>query len=85
MDVKSVIKSHGMTIKEVAERLGINRVTLSQTLSHPMSVTTLQRIANVLGCKVGEFFADEMEMEHEIVCPHCGKTISLTIEPKLPR
>lgn len=80
MDVKSVIKSRGMTIKEVAERLGINRVTLSQTLSHPMSVSTLQRIADVLGCKVGDFFRDEMEPSREVTCPHCGKPIILSIE-----
>lgn len=82
MDVKSVIKAHGMTLKEVAERLGINRVTLSQNLSHPMSVSSLQRIADVLGCKVGDFFRDEIEPEREITCPHCGKAITLEIGAK---
>ena len=44
---------------------------------------TLQRIADVLECKVGDFFKDEIEpSKPTFVCPHCGKPIELEIKAK---
>lgn len=59
MDVKRVIKEKGYTLEKVAVGLGITRVTLAQNLSRNPTVKTLQRIADFIGCKVGDFFADE--------------------------
>lgn len=75
MDVKKVIKERGFTIEQVANTMGITRVTLSQTLSRNPTVDTLQRIANVIGCKVGDFFADELG--NTITCPNCGCKLEL--------
>ena len=84
MEVRSIIKEKGWTIEKVASEMGINRVTLSQNLSGNPTVKTLQRIADVIGCKVGDFFRDEMEAEiahgSSLVCPHCGKDIKVTLE-----
>ena len=81
MDVKSVIKEKGWTIERVAAEMGITRVTLSQNLSRNPTVNTLQRIASVIGCKVGEFFRDEVEVHPSSdVCPHCGKPIIIKTE-----
>ena len=77
MDIKSIIKQKGLTMEDVAERMGINRVTLSQTLSGNPTMSTLQRIADALGCKVGEFFLDELEEKNFIVCPNCGARFEL--------
>ena len=81
MDVKTVIKEKGWTIERVANEMGITRVTLSQNLSRNPTVNTLQRVADVIGCNVGDFFRDEVET-HPItdVCPHCGKPIVIKIE-----
>lgn len=83
MEVRSIIKEKGWTIEKVASEMGINRVTLSQNLSGNPTVKTLQRIANVIGCKVGDFFRDEMEDKtahgSSLVCPHCGKPISVEL------
>lgn len=63
MQITKVIKEHGLTISEVAERMGVNKSTLSTTISHGnMLVDTLRRIAQAVGCSISEFFADE-EME----------------------
>lgn len=63
MQITKVIKEHGLTISEVAERMGVNKSTLSTTISHGnMLVDTLRRIAQAIGCSISEFFADE-EME----------------------
>lgn len=77
MDIKSIIKQKGLTTEDVAERMGISRVTLSQTLSGNPTMSTLQRIADALGCKVGEFFLDELEEKNFIVCPKCGARFEL--------
>lgn len=77
MDIKGVIKQKGLTMEGVAERMGINRVTLSQMLSGNPTMSTLQRIADVLECKVGEFFLDELEEKNIIVCPKCGARFEL--------
>ena len=76
MDVKSIIKQKGFTMEQVAEKLEITRVTLAQNLSRNPTVNTLQKIADVIGCKVGDFFAspDEVKGEEDkntITCPVC--------------
>lgn len=78
MDIKNVIKAHGMTVGDVAAKLGIRRETLSRNLSNNPTLKTMQLIAGVLGCSVGEFFADELEPP-KFTCPHCGKPISIHI------
>lgn len=61
MDIKATIKKRGFTMIQVAEALGITKGAFSQILSRD-SVTTknLEKIASVIGCKVWDFFADEM-------------------------
>lgn len=81
MDVKSIIKEKGWTIERVAAEMGITRVTLSQNLSRNPTVNTLQRIAAVIGCNVGDFFRDEVEVPpSRDICPHCGKPIVIKTE-----
>lgn len=83
MDVKSTIKLHGQTIGEVAKSLGITRETLSRNLSNNPTIGTLRKVADVLGCPVVEFFADEIEQKESgntITCPHCGGKIGFRAE-----
>lgn len=76
MDVKAVIKEKGWTQEKVASKMGISRITLAQNLARNPTINTLQRIANVIGCNVGEFFKDELpQNQYTITCPHCGKKI----------
>lgn len=62
MDIKAITNQNGFTIDSVAEKRGIIRVTLAQNLSRNPTVATFQKIADVIGCKVGDFFADEVEL-----------------------
>ena len=86
MDIKNVIKERGYTIEDVAKKMGISRVTLSQNMGRNPTVGTLERIANAINCNVSEFFADENDASNTITCPHCGKPIKFEIgeetEPK---
>ena len=84
MDIKSVIKAHGYTIERIANEWEgkngkpITKGALSQSINKNPTIDTLQRIANVIGRKVGDFFADELD--NVIRCPHCGKDINITVE-----
>lgn len=65
MEVKTIIKQKGFTMEGVAKKMGITRVTLAQNLSRNPTIGTLQKIADVVGCKVGDFFIDEIDMNND--------------------
>lgn len=56
MDIKKVIKAKGLTVKTVADRMGIAREGLSNHINGNPSVQVLERIAAAIGCQVGDFF-----------------------------
>lgn len=78
MDIKKVIKAKGLTVKEVAERMDITPIGLSQHINGNPSVQVLERIAAAIGCEVGDFFA--AQPTNMITCPHCGKSITIKAE-----
>ena len=88
MRYKEVLKKYGVTQIELADKLGINRVSVSRLLSdnNDMRASTIIKIANAIGCTPGELFDDTLNgADHVIahgsslVCPHCGKEIIYTI------
>ena len=84
--IKDVLKKYGITQIALAERLGINRVSLNATLNNPnIKLSTLDKIADAIGCDVAEFFTPADTAEHStITCPHCGAklVINLSISDK---
>lgn len=77
MDIKSIIKEKGYTIQEVADKIGVNRVTLTLTLQGNPTYKKMKEIAEAIGCSVADFFKDEMQElgeqdENTITCPKCG-------------
>ena len=87
MRIKEVLKEHGITQVELAEKLGINRVNLSNMLSekNDMRVSTLLKLADAIGCKPQEFFGEVSDEDFEsssakLKCPHCGKDITVKIQ-----
>lgn len=88
MDIKTVIKSHGYTLEKVAaewrDKKGmpspITKGALSKSINNNPTIATLQGIADVIGCKVGEFFRDEIEADNSsasLICPKCGAKLKL--------
>lgn len=63
----------GLKQEELAEKLGITRVTLSRTINGSPTLGTLQKIAEALGVPLSELFAEREN--GVIICPHCGKKI----------
>ena len=79
--IKDVLKKYGITQIALAERLGINRVSLNATINNPnIKLSTLDKIADAIGCDLTEFFAPADTAEHNtITCPHCGEKIVINL------
>mgnify|MGYP003299794501 CR=1 FL=1 len=78
MDIKKVFKEKGLTSKDVAERLGMTPVGLSQHINGNPTVQVLERIAEAVGCDVADFFTASTGAS--LSCPHCGKPINIKVE-----
>ena len=85
MDIKGMIKAKGFTIQEVADKIGVNRVTLTITLQGNPTYKKMKEIADAIGCDVMDFFKDEAEHQpiteeqekNTITCPKCGAKFEL--------
>lgn len=71
--IKEVCKEKGVTLQHVAEVIGVNRVSLSNSINGNPTIQTLEKIASALGVAVSELI-DEPKT-NTITCPHCGKRI----------
>ena len=87
MHIKDILKQKGLKQNDLADRLGINRVSLSRLLSdkNDMRLSTIKKIAEAIGCDVAEFFSPAETADHNtITCPHCGEklVINLSVSDK---
>lgn len=73
--VKELLKSKGLTAKELASRLGITEAALSSSLSGNPTLDRLNAIADALGVPVTELFVPAPT--DTIRCPHCGGAIKI--------
>ena len=81
MDVKTIAKQKGFTMTQIAKEMGVTNITLSQNLARNPTIKTLKRIADILGCEVGDFFQDEttIKTDAQIRCPKCGEIINVNL------
>lgn len=64
VDLKKAIKERGFTLTEVATKLGITKGAMSSMLAkNNPTCSTLEKIATAIGCKVGDFFLDEVSKQ----------------------
>lgn len=78
--IKEEAKEHGLTLADVAKRLGIKATSLSQSLArNSFSTDKLEEIANAIGCEVVDLF-DRPKNKVALICPHCGKPLNIKIE-----
>lgn len=78
--IKDTIKRYGTSVNEIAEKMGISRVTLSTHINGNPSTEILLRIADAIGCPVTELFEQPKKDTLTIACPHCGKPITIKAE-----
>lgn len=80
LKIKDVIKAKGTTITELADKMRINRVNLSNMVNGNPTYETLEKIAAALGVNITELFDQPRSNEVGITCPHCGKSITIKAE-----
>lgn len=91
LNIKEHLKASGKTAKELAEAVGISRVTASNIINNKTapSLETLQRMAEALGVPLWQLFASPEDVAAStpqergqgvrLVCPHCGKTLRVDL------
>lgn len=78
--IKEAIKRNGTSVNELADKMGISRVTLSTHINGNPSTEILLRIADAIGCPVTELFEQPKSDSLALTCPHCGKNINIKVE-----
>ena len=66
--VKELLKERGMLMKDLAERIGIARESLTRALSGNPQYSTLRAIADELGVTVPELFESRYETVVTSIC-----------------
>lgn len=83
--IKRNIKKHGLTSVEIANRMGITKQTLSQTINGNPTLSSLCDIAKAIGISVSELLNDETVSDTPshpdgCVCPVCGAHLRLVAD-----
>lgn len=83
--IKDILKEKGITINELAETMGLNRVTLSTQINGTANIASYEKIATALNVPMWQLFASPAEVAKETkgeTCPYCGQPIAIrtTIE-----
>lgn len=78
LSIKKAILKKGLTSKEVANKMGISAVGLSQHINGNPTVDVLSRIADAIGCDVSELF--EHPEQTSLKCPNCGVDLNVEIK-----
>ena len=56
LKAKEIIKEKGMTIEEVASKMGITKGSLSSALNGNPTVSYLTRVADTINCDIRDLF-----------------------------
>ena len=83
--IKEILKEQGITINELADKLGISRVTLSTQINGTANIVSYEKIATALNVPMWKLFASPEEIQSKsdgasITCPNCGKSIKIKVD-----
>jgi transcriptional regulator with XRE-family HTH domain len=73
--VKEICKEKGVTIGYLAEKMQMQRESLSRAINGNPTVETLEKIAIALDVPISTLFVDCVEKP--LVCPGCGIKLKL--------
>lgn len=85
--IKEILKEQGVTINELADKLGISRVTLSTQINGTANIVSYEKIATALNVPMWQLFASPKEIQPQsdgasITCPNCGKEFEVELKAK---
>lgn len=87
MDIKKVVKDNGYTLMQVANALGMSQPDLSQRIKRgSLNIEQCKIIARTIGVTLDALVSDgddvaSVNAPSLVCCPHCGKPVSIHIEP----
>ena len=61
--IKEILKEQGVTINELADKLGISRVTLSTQINGTANIVSYEKIATALNVPMWQLFASPKEIQ----------------------
>ena len=67
--IKEVIKEKGITLKELANKLGVSNVAISRVVNGNTTIKTLRDIAAALDCDVRELITPTKDQEQTTQTP----------------
>ena len=73
--IKEVAKQKGVSINELADKLGISRITLHAQMNGNPTIETLGKIATALEVPITDLF--EQPKTNVFHCPKCGTELEL--------
>lgn len=71
--IKEICKEKSMTLKELAQRMGITYQTLFDIMNGNPTLDTLNKIASALMVNITDLFS--VPNDNTIRCPKCGTVI----------
>ena len=74
--VNDIIRSKGITKKELAEKMNMDKAGLYKVLTGNPTLNTIIKLANVLEIPITELF----EKGYSEICPHCGGKIKVNVK-----
>lgn len=78
MRIKEAIKEKGLTVGEVARRLGVVPQALSRVINGNPTVEMLERVADAIGVSASELL--EKPSDGSLTCPKCGAKLKINVQ-----
>lgn len=74
--VQEICKIQGITMQQLAKKMGITYQALYASISGNPTIGKLKEIAKVLDVNITDLL-DEDKENNIVICPHCGKRIKI--------
>lgn len=75
--IKEIAKEKGITMGEIAEKMGINPVNLSSSLNGNPTLNRLQEVADILGVEISDLFTKENQADIHGFLEYRGKVYKI--------
>lgn len=76
--IKEIAKAKGITMAEIADKMGINPVNLSSSLNGNPTLNRLQEVADILGVDVSDLFSKEKQTDIYGFLEYNGKVYKIS-------
>lgn len=79
INIETMIRESGISKADLADKLGVSRTALYSILNGNPTIKSLEKIAEIIGCDMADFFPKKTKEPASHTCPKCGARLSLSI------